>query len=275
LRTDPSFAAMLTAEEEPAAKVEEFLARKADGRPLSPEEYDYMTKFVDRVEKKATSKTAEQKLAEEAQLAEIRKLVPASAFEKSILDSGLPEHVGFILQEAGYFSLGDMAVQMKLDQDQILRLQGIGERALGNITTIMTALEEQLVADQEAALLKAQEPQPEVVLEPEVTPAVEEVTPVEELVESEVAIVEAVEETPAAVVEEEEEISLAEIFTLRPEVLDTAAMVTDEEESDESDKKKGKKKKSKHVVITYDEDRDATTVTKQHKRGEAGWEWEE
>jgi N utilization substance protein A len=275
LRTDPSFAAMLETEEEAAVKVEEFLARKADGRPLSPEEYDFMTKFVDRVEKKATSKTAEQKLAEEAQLAEIRKLVPASAFEKSILDSGLPEHVGFILQEAGYFSMGDMAVQMKLDQDQILRLQGIGERALGSITSVMAALDEQLIADQEAALLKALEPQPEVVLEPEVIPAAEEVVQVDGIIESESAVAEPVEETATAVVEEEEEISLEEIFTLRPEVLDTAAMVTDEEESDESDKKKGKKKKSKHVVITYDEDRDATTVTKQHKRGEPGWEWEE
>lgn len=275
LRTDPSFAAMLETEEEAAVKVEEFLARKADGRPLSPEEYDFMTKFVDRVEKKATSKTAEQKLAEEAQLAEIRKLVPASAFEKSILDSGLPEHVGFILQEAGYFSMGDMAVQMKLDQDQILRLQGIGERALGSITAVMAALDEQLIADQEAARLKALEPQPEVVLEPEVIPAAEEVVQVDGIIESEAAVAEPVEETATAVVEEEEEISLEEIFTLRPEVLDTAAMVTDEEESDESDKKKGKKKKSKHVVITYDEDRDATTVTKQHKRGEPGWEWEE
>jgi N utilization substance protein A len=275
LRTDPSFAAMLETEEEAAVKVEEFLARKADGRPLSPEEYDFMTKFVDRVEKKATSKTAEQKLAEEAQLAEIRKLVPASAFEKSILDSGLPEHVGFILQEAGYFSMGDMAVQMKLDQDQILRLQGIGERALGSITAVMAALDEQLIADQEAALLKALEPQPEVVLEPEVVAAAEEVVQVDGIIESESAVAEPVEETATAVVEEEEEISLEEIFTLRPEVLDTAAMVTDEEESDESDKKKGKKKKSKHVVITYDEDRDATTVTKQHKRGEPGWEWEE
>ena len=275
LRTDPSFAAMLETEEEAAVRVEEFLARKADGRPLSPEEYDFMTKFVDRVEKKATSKTAEQKLAEEAQLAEIRELVPVSAFDKSILDSGLPEHVGYILQEAGYFSVGDMAVQMKLDQDQILRLQGIGEIARGNITTLMTALDEQLVADQEAALLKAQEPQPEVVLEPEVIPAVEELAPVDGAVESETAVAESVEETATAVVEEEEEISLEEIFTLRPEVLDTAALVTDEDESDESDKKKGKKKKSKHVVITYDEDRDATTVTKQHKRGEAGWEWEE
>jgi N utilization substance protein A len=277
LRTDPSFAAMLETEEESAVKVEEFLARKADGRPLAPEEYDFMTKFVDRVEKKATSKTAEQKLAEEAQLAEIRTHVPASAFEKSILDSGLPEHVGYILQEAGYFSVGDMAVQMKLDQDQILRLQGIGELARGNITTLMTTLDEQLIADQEAALLKAQEPQPEVVLEPEITPVAEEVVLVEDLVESEVAVAvaEAIDEPTTAVVEEEEEISLEEIFTLRPEVLDTAAMVTDEEESDESDKKKGKKKKSKHVVITYDEDRDATTVTKQHKRGEPGWEWEE
>lgn len=275
LRTDPSFAAMLETEEEAAVRVEEFLARKADGRPLSPEEYDFMTKFVDRVEKKATSKTAEQKLAEEAQLAEIRTLVPAAAFDKSILDSGLPEHVGYILQEAGYFSVGDMVVQMKLDQDQILRLQGIGEIARGNITTLMTALDEQLVADQEAALLKAQEPQPEVVLEPEVIPAVEELAPVDGAIESETAVAEPVEETATAVVEEEEEISLEEIFTLRPEVLDTAALVTDEDESDESDKKKGKKKKSKHVVITYDEDRDATTVTKQHKRGEAGWEWEE
>ena len=48
-------------------------------------------------------------------------------------------------------------------------------------------------------------------------------------------------------------------------------MATDEEEGEESDKKKGKKKKSKHVVITYDEDRDATTATKQHKRGD-GWD---
>ena len=98
---------------------------------------------------------------------------------------------------------------------------------------------------------------------------VEVETPVEEATEAQVAA-EVVEPAPV----EEEEISLEEIFSLRPEVLDTAAMATDEEESEESDKKKGKKKKSKHVVITYDEDRDATTVTKQHKRGD-GWDIEE
>ena len=118
LRSDPNFAVMLVDEEPNAVKVEDFLARKADGKPLSPEEYDFMTKFVDRVEKKATAKTEEQKRAEEVQLQEFKKLIPASAFTKSILDSGLPEHVGYILQEAGYFSIGEVAVQMKLDPEQ-------------------------------------------------------------------------------------------------------------------------------------------------------------
>ncbi len=266
LRSDPNFAAMLATEGESAGKVEEFLARKADGKPLAPEEYDFMTKFVDRVEKKATAKTEEQKQAEEAQLLEFKKMVPASAFKISILDSGLPEHVGYILQEAGYFSVGDLAVQMKLDQDQILRLQGIGARANINIEELMTQLDAQLLAEKEAPVVEVAPVVETQVVEPE--PAVEEI-PAEVSVEP----VEAVKnEEPEAV--EEEEISLEEIFSLRPEVLDTTAIASDEEEGDESDKKKAKKKKSKHVVITYDEDRDATTVTKKHKRGD-GWDIEE
>ena len=266
LRTDANFAAMLASEEQAAAKVEEYLARKADGKPLAPEEYDFMAKFVDRVEKKATAKTEEQKQAEEAQLLEFKKMVPASAFNMSILDSGLPEHVGYILQEAGYFSVGDLAVQMKLDQDQILRLQGIGARAIINIEELMVQLDAQLVAEKEAPVVEVAPVIETEVVEPE--PVVEE-TPAEVVAEPAAAV--KIEE-PEVV--EEEEISLEEIFSLRPEVLDTTAIASEEEEGDESDKKKAKKKKSKHVVITYDEDRDATTVTKKHKRGD-DWEIEE
>ena len=266
LRTDANFAAMLASEEQAAAKVEEYLARKAEGKPLAPEEYDFMAKFVDRVEKKATAKTEEQKQAEEAQLLEFKKMVPASAFNMSILDSGLPEHVGYILQEAGYFSVGDLAVQMKLDQDQILRLQGIGARAIINIEELMVQLDAQLVAEKEAPVVEVAPVIETEVVEPE--PVVEE-TPAEVVAEPAAAV--KIEE-PEVV--EEEEISLEEIFSLRPEVLDTTAIASEEEEGDESDKKKAKKKKSKHVVITYDEDRDATTVTKKHKRGD-DWEIEE
>jgi N utilization substance protein A len=272
LRNDPSFAAMLSAEEGNAAKIEEFLARKADGKPLNPEEYDQMAKFVDRVERKATAKTEEQKQAEEAQLEEFKKLVPTSAFNINILDSGLPEHVAYLLQEAGYFSMGDLAVQMKLDPDQVLRLQGVGARAVVSIEEMMATLDAKLQAEKEA---------PAAVAEAAPVAVVEAPAAVESAPAAAEAVAEAVaeKEPQAAVAEpatsEEEEVSFEEIFSLRPEVLDTTTIATEEEEGDESDKKKGKKKKSKHVVITYDEDRDATTVTKKHKRGDGSWEWEE
>ncbi len=274
LKNDPAFAKMLETEAESIVKMEEFLGRKAEGRPLAPEEFDMMAKFVDKVEKKATAKTDEQKKAEEKQFEELKKLVPVSAFTLSILDSGLPEHVAYILQEAGYSNLGELAVQMKLDADHILRLQGIGPRSMVNVETLMVSLDEQLVAEQEAAKLKAAEPV-SVIETADVAVEVEHAGTPEAIADGQLIAIEGqpVVETKSEA-EPEEEVSLEEIFTLRPEVLDTAVVV-DEEEGDDSDKGKKKKKKSKHVVVTYDPDRDLTMVTKQHKRGGGEWDFEE
>jgi len=276
LKNDPTFAAMIENEQENIVKMEEFLERKAEGRPLTPEEYDLMAKFVDRVERKAATKTEEQKKAELDQFEELKKLVPASAFNTNILDSELPEHVAYILQEAGFSTVGELAVQMKLEPDNILRLQGIGPRAMVNIEALMTSLDEQLTVEAEAAEAKAEEP------------VVEEAAPVEEAVQTEPeAVTEAVEEMEAVKEEEklketvteeepeaEEDISLEEIFSMRPEVLDTS-MLSEEDDVDDQDKSKKKKKKSKHVVVTYDPDRDLTTVTKKHKRGGGEWDFDE
>jgi N utilization substance protein A len=262
---------MLVNEKENVEKMEEYLGRKAEGRPLAPEELDFMAKFVDRVERKATAKTEEQKKAEESQFEKLKKLVPASAFNISILDSNLPEHVAYILQEAGFSTLGELAVQMKLEPDNILRLQGIGPRAMVNIEMMMTALDEQLVAEQEAEAIKAEEPVVEEVAEVE-APVADQL-PVES-VEGQAAEEAPVDEAQVTEAEPEEEISLEEIFTLRPEVLDTA-VIADEEDGESSDPNKKKKKKSKHVVVTYDPDRDLTMVTKKHKRGGGDWDFEE
>jgi len=275
LKNDSGFAVMLDSEKENVVKMEEFLARKAEGRPLTPEEFDAMAKFVDRVERKAAAKTEEQKQAEENQFEELKKLIPASAFTTSILDSNLPEHVAYILQEAGFSTLGELAVQMKLEPDNILRLQGIGPRAMVNVEMLMTSLDEQLIAEQEAASLKAEEPVAEVAVE--VKTEGEEIQPVAVTVEIDAELIaEGQQPVDAAVTttEPEEEVSLEEIFTLRPEVLDTSILAEDEE-SEDGDKNKKKKKKSKHVVVTYDPDRDLTMVTKKHKRGGGEWDFEE
>jgi len=101
-------------------------------------------------------------------------------------------------------------------------------------------------------------------LTPEEIKEVVEAAPVEEEV-----VAETIEEVP------EVEPTLEELFTLRPEVLDTTGL-TDEDEMDELGKPKKKgKKKGKHVVVTYDPDRDMTVVQKKHKRGSDDWNWEE
>jgi N utilization substance protein A len=174
LQHDPSLSVLAEAEQANAVKIEESLAKKAEGRPLTPEEFDFMAKFVDRVERKAIAKTEEQKKQEEELLDEIKKGIPASAFTTNILDGGLPEHVAFILQEAGFFTVGDLAVQVKSDPDQILRLQGIGNRAMETITNLMTALDEQFAAEQTAASTPVAEvPEAVTVVEEEI-PVVEE-----------------------------------------------------------------------------------------------------
>ena len=279
LQNDPSLAQVRENEEENIPRMADMLARKADGKPLTPEEYDLMTRFVDRVERKAIAKTEAQHKAEEEKLTAMRASIPASAFETSILDAGLPDHVAYILQEAGYFSAGDMVLQFKQDPDVIERLQGIGIRAMENIRSIVTELDNQLAEAQKAAEIVEEQPA-EVA---EITEAAVETTIVEEVQvlspeEIERVVETAAEEKPVVVEETEVvpevEPSLEELFTLRPEVLDTAG-ITEDEESDEISKGKKKgKKKGKHVVVTYDPDRDMTLVQKKHKRG-GGWDWEE
>jgi N utilization substance protein A len=266
LLNDAAFAAMKEQEAANISKMEELLSRKADGRPLTPEEYDFMAKFVDRVEKKATIKTPEQKKAEEDRFVELKKGIPNIAFETNILDSSLPEHVAYILQEAGYATTGDLAVQMKANTDSILRLQGIGPKAMDSINALMTSLDEQFANQATVEAVK-----PEVKAE-KVVEVVAEPVPAEAEPVVEAAAETTEEEKTEAQVEEvpEEEATLEELFSLRPEVLDNAS---EEEEDDESgDKDKKKKKKSKHVEVTYDPDRDLTLVRKKHKRDE--WDWE-
>jgi len=283
IQNDPTLAQARENEKETITRIEEMLARKADGRPLTPEEYDVMTKFVDRVERKAIARTEKQHRDKEEKLTAIRNLIPASAFETNILDAGLPDHVAYILQEAGYLTAGELAMQFKQDPDVIEKLQGIGIKAMEKIRAVIAELDTQRAEELKAAEVVEQAPvevtkQVEVAapeVEPQPIEEVETLTPeeIKEVVET--AAVE--EEVVAETVEEAPEIepTLEELFTLRPEVLDTAGL-SDEDEMDELGKPKKKgKKKGKHVVVTYDPDRDMTLVQRKHKRGSDDWNWEE
>lgn len=289
LQKDEELASVAQQEADVMAKVEEYLARKAEGRPLAPEEFELLVRFVDRVERRSSARPAVEK-AVVAEIENIRALIPADAFELSILDSGLPEHVAYILQEAGFSTLGEMAVQMKIRPDDILRLNGIGPRALQEINNMVAALDErkagEIAAAEEAATVAVEvEPVPaepamaEVALEAaetaepvEITAPVEEIEPV--VAEAAPVVTEPV--VTADTEAEEEEIPFDKLFELRTAITTPTALDEEEEEEDEAggkDKKKGKKKK-KHVQVEYDPEKDQTIVLRKHRREGEDWEWD-
>ena len=66
-------------------------------------------------------------------------------------------------------------------------------------------------------------------------------------------------------------VSLDELFTMKPEIFQTAAG----EEEESADKKKGKKGKKKSVELEFDEERGEVVGRKKHKRGDddLGEDW--
>ena len=303
LKDDSGASQAITVDANIVQQIEVLLVKKSEGRPLSPEEYDQMTQFVDRIERKSASRRQAEKKVEDTRRLEAIASVPEAAFKQSILDSGLSEHVGFTLQEAGYLTVGDLLVQVKLDADIIFALQGIGPKAMQEIQQLVTTYQAAAEASAQEAAREAEAateaaaveaaaaaaqieaapvleeaptieaaPEGASVAEAQVTPVVE-AEPAASLPEAEMApAVELAVTIPAEEVEEELPATLDEIFALKPETLVALDEVVEEE--DESDKKgKKKKKKSKHVEVVYDPDRDLVVVKKKHKRG-AEYDWE-
>ncbi|NLG99485.1 MAG: transcription termination/antitermination protein NusA [Chloroflexi bacterium] len=293
LETDPAYAQVLEVEKDRLEGIQELLAKKAENRPLTPEEYDRMMQFVDRVEKRVAVKQAPEKRTEEDEKTlAVRRTVAPSAFEINIIDSDLPEHVAYTLQENGYNTVGDLAVQMKLDADQILRLPGIGPRALNEIQRLTQAynvepveVEVEAEGEPEAEAEVETAPEAQVVEPAEAVEAVPEQEEAEETVEpaefqaaaeapaAESAEAQAVEPAAAgeaAAEDENEDVSFDELFTLRPEVIDDIPLDEEEEEAPPQPKvkKKGKKaRKSKNIEIEYDPEVGQTIARKKHKRG--------
>jgi hypothetical protein len=170
---------------------------------------------------------------------------------------GLKEHVFNILIEAGYETIGDLMLALKLDENKVLGLAGVGPKAIQNM--------------HDSWLHGAPELPPEVEPGPrlqalctgrpvELQPAAEEPSPSRRG---------GGEGTPSASDEDEEVeaenakdgVSLDELFQMKPEIFRSATP-----EEDDAEKKKGKKKK-KGVELVLDEELGEVVGRKKHKRG--------
>ncbi len=301
LQSDVEFAAMAETESENIPRIEQILAKKAEGRPITPEEYQLLSQFVDRVERGLIYRRTAEKLAEEERRKAVRDTIPVAAFAMSLDDLALSVHIYDLLSSSGYETVGDLLFQLALDEDAVLGISGIGPKAMEEIKEKLTSIvfpapEPEVAVPEAEQLVEAEAEQPAQVAAEAVTEEVTaplpgeaeaaipaaQPTPEEEVeAAGEVMGVEAEgvgeEKVPAEggeVTEEEPEkvIDFNEIFTLRPEILGVATESEDEEDEEDLDKKgKKKKKKKKFVEVEYDPDRDITIVKRKRKRG-GGWE---
>lgn len=301
IRNDPAYAAAAKIDEETIASVEVVLAKKAEGRPVTPEEYQVLTQFVDRIERGVLQQRQEEKQAEKEREKIAQANVPTGAFAIPLSDFKVSDRVYAVISEAGFETVGDLMLQMRMDSDVILRLPGMGPKGMQELEAALADLETQWKPE-EALAEEAPEGISEVVeseagpeaAEVEAEAELEEAAPVqmEEAVESPQAIEQAeVEEKPvaeptvaalqeaeqaevkepeleAAPVAEEEGDLLGELLAMQADSGEFSDIEDeDEDESDDKSKKKGKKKKKKFVEVEYDPEKDVMLVKKKRKRG--------
>jgi len=300
VQSDREFASMAELEAENIPRVELILGKKAEGRPITPEEYQFLSQFVDRVERGLIHRRTAEKLAEEERRKEARAKIPTAAFAISLKDLALTERIYDLLSSSGYETIGDLMFQLALDEDAVLGISGIGPKAMEEIKEKLASIsfpsaEPEVVSPEvveqiEPVVEKVEElgtPAPEEIIaaeQPEVTEEVSLVQPT--TVEEGTQVVEEISAEPESVSEEqvsavtsevkeeetEKPIDFNEIFALRPEILGIQDTEEEEEEEDLDQKgKKKKKKKKKFVEVVYDPDRDITLVKRKRKRG-GDWE---
>jgi len=277
------------------AQVREVLDKKAENRPITPEEYQGLNAFVERIQRYIERERGVIRQEQREKLEAARAEIPEAVGALKLEDIELSERVTNLLKDEGYEEVTRVWEALLIDEDRILGISGIGPKALEELKQTFEALKEEYYVEPE--------PEPEVVEEPEEAAEVSAEV-IEESAEAEAEVVEEeepeaveaaeVEEAPAEVVEEEEpeegaeeepEIvvqddlefaTIQEVFEKQPEIFDPVA-VDEEFEDDELDDKIGdgkkKKRKKRRRVVEYDPDLDETFVKKQRKPGRREDDW--
>ncbi|MCI0521036.1 MAG: transcription termination factor NusA [Chloroflexi bacterium] len=299
LREDPEYASLAAGEAEILPQLALILGKKAEGRPVTPEEYQLLSQFVDRVERGLLRQREKDRRLDEERQRAAQVYVPDEAYNIPVEDMKISLRFSSVLAGAGYTTVGDLMLQLGLDADAILKLEGIGAKAMEEIEAALAqfafaappeaaaeAVVEAAAGEETVEALVVEEAVVAAVVEEkaaEPAAAVEESVEVAEAQAEETveAVVEEVAapagEQPAAAATEEEASTFGELFTLRPEVTEFAETDEEEEEEDGDDRsphKKKKRKKKKFVVLEYDPDKDVMVARKQRKRGGLDGEWE-
>ena len=276
LTTDPSFTEVAEEQAETILQIETILTKKEEGRPITPEEYQVMTSFVDRIQGEIESRKDARRQMEIEKLAEVRASIPETAFEVELSEIDLSTRVYNLLVEAGYKTAGQVLETLGLDEDAILGLQGIGPKAMIEIAEGLNAYAypepvveiEEIVEEAEAA--EEEGGAEEVEVEAEGVVKIDEAVAEEAAAEAEAPAADAEVEAEAEVETEEVVVdTFEELSEKLGESIEIPELSQEEFAKDTPESKQRRKEKSR--VIEYDPDLDEDIVRRRRKRDEGDW----
>jgi N utilization substance protein A len=122
-------------------KIGQILEKKAENRPVMPEEYSQLTRFVDIVESRRAEIREELRSEVRAQIAVAKEQVPEAAYQYPLEDTDLPLRVYNLLDEAGYQTVGEVMEQYYYNPDRFLDISGFGPAALEDIEAMIKTIE--------------------------------------------------------------------------------------------------------------------------------------
>jgi N utilization substance protein A len=272
LMAEPAYADLAEREAAVSLQIEAILLKKAENRPVTPEEYQVLTSFVDRVEREVRLRQGAVRQARQEKLAEARAAIPVGAYHTLLADVGLSARILNLLEPAGYTTAAQVLEQLAMDPDAILALQGIGPKSIDELNETLRSFEYPVPVE-----MPKVEAVPEAagVEEIEGTPLAEALPVVEGGPAPEVAEAGAPAEVVAPVEAAGVEGAAPIEVPAEPGVLGIEPVVEAEEEEEEvdavltADKKKKKGMKGARVV-EFDPELGEMVVKRRRKPGRAG-----
>ncbi len=263
-------------------QIEAILAKKTEGRPVTPEEYTLLNRFVDRIERGEQYRREAVLDAKREERAALEATLPAGAFEIPLEELGLTPSLTIKISGEGYSTVGDLMLQLKQDSDRILAIEGVGPETMETIQQALAAFKFPEVAKpapvavaktpaaEPVAAAKTPEPRAPRVAEPEED---EEEKPVE-LSEEDEKLLAQMQGGPApqAPVPAQPQASVDEIFARTAEQLlgrKGRGGGRPQGPGLAADDKKKKNKKKKYRELDFDPEEDNSLVPRQKD------EWEE
>ena len=140
IQDDPKYTHYQDLEAATLPRIEIIMGKKAEGRPISPEEYRELHNFNSRIESGLIKERQKVTKQQKARIEATKKAVPNDAYDLPIMTLGLPTKVENLLGEAGYSNVGELAYRLLLVPDSINDIDGIGPSYIKQIESALEVM---------------------------------------------------------------------------------------------------------------------------------------